>query len=1107
MDPVLRRQFERRLRHNRDLFLVSDRMVSVTLDQISLTAFYAPAYQSPGERQFKLFIRLLKQHRNSLTHNPQNRWKLCIAGGDMNVTIVEDRGWNSGSAGRRLPNHTPTPGKRLDAWWKYAIDTNTKHINSHFEGVPTFASGSEPDHMYCGGRHIDSVTNFGNFKACLTGDAAIISSSDTNDIAGQDTTSDSNNNNSTTTISQAKTVAGGPANTPRRPGPESSTKSGPSSRTNKIVMKSDDFDHLGVFVEILAPTYTESTAPKTINKSLPEKIPEATFRQINSDVASAIHKNNKSSNPIPTLAILNETLGKWAKTLVRKAAVDDALEGFSELNTESRGASRIWKRIKLVKQKTSGRKVGITAAQGAKRFQQTSNDPLHPLLDILPSVLAEFRKTNPSAPDDYIGSEWAFDKQTVADLSSPIKMSELDQALKKLKGSVTPDYSGLTVKAVCICLNTANKDQLLGGLNEMLLSPGRLAGHDTNMVRTSSLHKKGPDDDPSNYRFLSISGVWTKLMASILTQRLALAAESESLLDPLQFGFRKGLGVFESLLLGNRAKENSTLYDEPDAFMSIIILMVDLFRAFPSADRRILNYCAEKLGILGSNFWDTIISSHRDAQYLFPPTSKSDRPATVKLTHGLKEGDPSSPLLFILTFTLAMKRFKTCLADAEASATPQNKPGIRIRAPRAIIADMKERLDALLFPIEEGRAKLLQTTVHYILTADDTTLLEQMKENLAAAIPENSVCKPVFDKTITECGLRENKSKLVAKKLAAADDRNLGDYWCSKRDVRQKCGRAAGAVKNLSAYTSGAKMDRHTRIHVYSACVRSCLLQNTQVKSYADKQMRTLRSCDARLTREFTGYKKWQMKKNNISDHDIDLIYERLPFVPLLMFHRARTFGHNLRRPYDSVLRMALLGEILPELTQAPTEIKKDVAKHPVRNNSDDPPSAINNPAGASIPSKTHNTNSNSSSHNSLMHNNDSTTATNESNSPSSTNPCRDTTDKDMLKSVCEDRVKVNDNNYLLYYPATEAGRKSRTRSGHTELGILKDNILFFEADNIPIEMIDSISKPFPEGNVTNLQARTRGSDSLNLSLVIPHTDSLSAIFYRLESVLQTLRF
>ena len=193
--------------------------------------------------------------------------------------------------------------------------------------------------------------------------------------------------------------------------------------------------------------------------------------------------------------------------------------------------------------------------------------------------------------------------------------------------------------------------------------------------------------------------------------------------------------------------------------------------------------------------------------------------------------------------------------------------------------------------------------------------------------------------------------------------------------------KAGATVKRLKNDLAGAITKKDTVTQVFSACVRSILQYGTQVKSLSAKQLEKLKSTDAALLCELVNKNRHILRISGKNYNDIFREYKMLPFVPLLQYLRAKSFGHTLRRPYDSKLRMVMVGEIFPALNEQTT------TKY----------------AGP------------------------------------------------------------EEGEFLYYYPTTEVGKRTKWESGNAARGILEDNIEFFESHDIPIELIDYISRPLGE--------------------------------------------
>ena len=58
-------------------------------------------------------------------------------------------------------------------------------------------------------------------------------------------------------------------------------------------------------------------------------------------------------------------------------------------------------------------------------------------------------------------------------------------------------------------------------------------------AKVVALHKKGPSDNSTNYRPISLLSVFSKIIGKLMHERLNDFLELHNVLHPLQFGFRK----------------------------------------------------------------------------------------------------------------------------------------------------------------------------------------------------------------------------------------------------------------------------------------------------------------------------------------------------------------------------------------------------------------------------------------------------------------------------------------------------------------------------------------------------------------------------------------
>ena len=59
------------------------------------------------------------------------------------------------------------------------------------------------------------------------------------------------------------------------------------------------------------------------------------------------------------------------------------------------------------------------------------------------------------------------------------------------------------------------------------------------IAKVITLHKKGPTDNPSNYKPVSLLSIFSKIFEKLMHRRLYKFLEVNEILDPLQYSFGK----------------------------------------------------------------------------------------------------------------------------------------------------------------------------------------------------------------------------------------------------------------------------------------------------------------------------------------------------------------------------------------------------------------------------------------------------------------------------------------------------------------------------------------------------------------------------------------
>lgn len=155
------------------------------------------------------------------------------------------------------------------------------------------------------------------------------------------------------------------------------------------------------------------------------------------------------------------------------------------------------------------------------------------------------------------------------------------------------------------------------------------------------IHKKGPLNDPSNYRGIALVSCLAKLFTHILLDRLTQWSEANNVLPECQSGFRPGRGCVDNIFTLTSAIQINLRLRKRKVFAAFI----DLKRAFDTVDHLLLWNKLYKAGV-SSKIIRIIKSLYQAATVQIKVGSEYSKKYNV--TQGVLQGECLSPMLFAL---------------------------------------------------------------------------------------------------------------------------------------------------------------------------------------------------------------------------------------------------------------------------------------------------------------------------------------------------------------------------------------------------------------------------------------------------------------------------
>jgi hypothetical protein len=157
------------------------------------------------------------------------------------------------------------------------------------------------------------------------------------------------------------------------------------------------------------------------------------------------------------------------------------------------------------------------------------------------------------------------------------------------------------------------------------------------------LYKKGDKTNMSNYRPISLLTTFSKVLEKVLYNRLSHYLQTNNILVPEQFGFRKGMSNENTAF-----KLTDSVLKSLNQKMHVGEIFCDL--AFDCVDHEILVTILHYFGSLGATaswFRSYLTDRKQKIEIKSPYASQSTYSSWGTIKHGVPQGSVLGPLLFI----------------------------------------------------------------------------------------------------------------------------------------------------------------------------------------------------------------------------------------------------------------------------------------------------------------------------------------------------------------------------------------------------------------------------------------------------------------------------
>jgi hypothetical protein len=480
-------------------------------------------------------------------------------------------------------------------------------------------------------------------------------------------------------------------------------------------------------------------------------------------------------------------------------------------------------------------------------------------------------------------------EETLESLRRPPEPDEIKRAVGLLKPSKSGGFSEIDSNLIK-SLDDTNFSVLSDAIREVFetgnINPSWID------VMIVPLPKSGDLTQCSNWRGVTIVDMFGKVISKILQGRMNIACEH--LLAENQCGFRPGRGCPDLIYSLTSLSSNAKTHGFP-----LHAAFVDLRKAFDTVQRNMLKCALSLLGI-PDNLIKLVMSLHdgMEASIRVDNTFSPRFP----VSNGVRQGDCSSPALFVLFFHLVILDFESRAKERNLSVS-------------FVWSENKERS-------RRTNDDMSFSEILSLAFADDVTILAASRSALTEALR-------LFQETISNWGLSLNIPKTKAMMFGSDDvlpepieinggqieyvksfkylGTTLSSNCKSSDEVTCRIAKAAAAFGALSqSIFRERRLSTTAKVQAYKSIVLPILLYASETWIVSAEDNRKMEVFHNRCCRTIAKISRLQQRNNFISSQHILSFLGLISLTEQNTRNRLRWLGHLYRMHPTRIPRQIL---------------------------------------------------------------------------------------------------------------------------------------------------------------------------------------------------------